>query len=150
MATTIAQIDVWRAARSEDQNLEFKEAKTQYDNRKLYKYCVALANEGGGHLLLGIEDRPPRKVVGTSAFNDPVEVAARLFQALGFRVDIEEVMHPEGRVLVFHIPSRPRGTAFQFEGAYLMRAGEELAPMSEDRLRSILPKDSPSGSRKGH
>lgn len=143
MATTIAQIDAWRAARSENQNLEFKEAKTQYDNRKLYKYCVALANEGGGHLVLGIADQPPRKVVGTTAFNDPVDMAAKMFQTLGFRVDIEEVAHPDGRVVIFHVPSRPRGTAFQFEGAYLMRAGEDLAPMSEDRLRAIFAEGQP-------
>ena len=143
MATTVSQIDIWRAARSEHQNLEFKEAKTQFDNRKLYKYCVALANEGGGHLLLGIEDQPPRKVVGTAAFNDPVDMAAKMFQVLGFRVDIEEVLHPDGRVVVFTIPSRPRGTAFDFEGAYLMRAGEELAPMSEDRLRAIFGEGQP-------
>ena len=143
MGTTIGQIDAWRAEPSEHQNLEFKEAKTQFDNRKLYKYCVALANEGGGQLLLGIEDQPPRKVVGTAAFNDPVEMAAKLFEALGFRVDIEEVAHPDGRVLVFHIPSRPRGTAFQFGGAYLMRAGEELVPMSEDKLRAIFAEGRP-------
>lgn len=143
MATTISQIDAWRAARSEHQNLEFKEAKVQFDNRKLYKYCVALANEGGGHLLLGIEDVPPRKVVGTAAFNDPVDMAAKMFQVLGFRVDIEEVAHPDGRVLVFTIPGRPRGTAFDFEGAYLMRAGEELVPMSEDRLRAIFAEGQP-------
>ncbi|MCR4303632.1 MAG: putative DNA binding domain-containing protein [Gallionella sp.] len=143
MATTIQQIDAWRAAHSEHQRLEFKEAKTQFDNRKLYKYCVALANEGGGYLLLGIEDQPPRKVVGTAAFNDPVEMAAKMFQALGFRVEIEEVTHPDGRVLVFHIPSRPRGTVYDFEGAYLMRAGEELVPMSEDRLRAIFAEGQP-------
>jgi ATP-dependent DNA helicase RecG len=143
MATTILQIDTWRAERSEHQRLEFKEAKSQFDNRKLYKYCVALANEGGGTLLLGIEDNPPRKVVGTAAFNDTVEMAAKLFQALGFRVEIEEVMHPDGRVLVFHIPSRPLGTVYQFEGAYLMRAGEELVPMSEDRLRKIFAEGQP-------
>lgn len=143
MATTIQQIDSWRAARSEHQRLEFKEAKTQFDNRKLYKYCVALANEGGGHLLLGIEDQPPRKVVGTAAFNDPVEMAAKMFQVLGFRVEVEEVLHPDGRVLVFHIPGRPRGTVYDFEGAYLMRAGEELMPMSEDRLRAIFAEGQP-------
>ena len=143
MATTVTQIDAWRAESSEHQNLEFKEAKNQFDNRKLYKYCVALANEGGGFLLLGIEDVPPRKVVGTAAFNNTVDMAAKLFQALGFRVDIEEVAHLDGRVLVFHIPSRARGTAFQFEGAYLMRAGEELVPMSEDRLRVIFAEGQP-------
>jgi len=143
MATTIQQIDVWRAAHSEHQRLEFKEAKTQFDNRKLYKYCVALANEGGGYLLLGIEDQPPRKVVGTAAFNDPVGMAAKMFHVLGFWVEIEEVQHPDGRVLVFHIPSRPRGTVYDFEGAYLMRAGEELVPMSEDRLRAIFAEGQP-------
>lgn len=143
MPTTIAQIDAWRATRSEHQNLEFKEAKAQFDNRKLFRYCVALANEGGGFLLLGIEDKLPRKVVGTTAFHDPVEMASKLFQVLSFRVDIEEVMHPAGRVLVFHIPGRPSGTAYQFDGAYLMRAGEELVPMSEDRLRAIFAEGQP-------
>ena len=143
MATTVSQIDAWRAARSEHQNLEFKEAKTQFDNRKLYKYCVALGNEGGGHLLLGIEDQAPRQVVGTAAFHDPVEMAAKLFQVLGFRVEIEAVSHPAGRVVVFTVPGRPRGTAYQYEGAYWMRAGEELVPMSEDRLRGIFAEGQP-------
>jgi ATP-dependent DNA helicase RecG len=143
MATTPAQIDLWRQSFSEHQRLEFKEAKTQYDNRKLFEYCVALANEGGGFLLLGVADSPPRPVVGTQAFNDPVAMAEKLFQAVGFRVDIEEVLHPDGRVLVFHIPSRPRGTAYHLEGKYLMRAGSSLMPMSEDQLRRIFAEGGP-------
>jgi ATP-dependent DNA helicase RecG len=88
MGTTPEQIDIWRNTPSENQRLEFKEAKSQFDNQKLYKYCVAIANEGGGHLLLGISDKPPRKTVGTTAFNNPVDMAAKLFKAVGFRVDI--------------------------------------------------------------
>ncbi|MDP2225632.1 ATP-binding protein [Nitrosomonas sp.] len=144
MTITPEQIDVWRTARSETQNLEFKEAKTQFDNTKLYKYCVALANEGGGFLVLGISNKPPRSVVGSAAFNDPVAMAAKLFKAVGFRVEIEEVQHPDGRVVVFHIPSRPKGTAYHFEGSYLMRSGEELVPMSEDQLRKIFAEGQPS------
>lgn len=143
MSTTPSQIDLWRSVSSEHQRLEFKEAKTQFDNRKLYEYCVALANEGGGHLLLGISDMPPRPIVGTAAFNDPVAMAEKLFEAVGFRVDIEAVAHPDGRVLVFHIPSRPRGTAYHFDGKYLMRAGEALVPMSEDQLRRIFAEGGP-------
>ena len=143
MATSVEQINLWRQVRKEDQILEFKEAKTQYDNEKLFKYCLALANEGGGHLLLGIEDNPPRKVVGTQAFNDLVGMAAKLFNELGFRVDIEEVAHPDGRVLVFHIPSRPKGTAYQRKGAYFMRSGDELVAMSEDVLRKIFAEGAP-------
>ena len=143
MATTPEQIDLWRQSASEHQRLEFKEAKQQFDNRKLHQQCVALANEGGGLLLLGIADKPPRPVVGTQAFRDPIPMAEKLFQAVGFRVDIEEVAHPDGRVLVFRIPSRPRGTAYHLDGAYLMRSGEALVPMSEDQLRRIFAEGGP-------
>ncbi|MCI0700980.1 MAG: putative DNA binding domain-containing protein [Planctomycetia bacterium] len=143
MATTPAQIDLWIQSRSEHQRLEFKEAKTQYDNTKLFKYCVALANEGGGILLLGVTDKLPRRVVGSAAFNNVVEMAEKIFTMIGFRVDVEEVIHPDGRVVVFHIPSRPRGTAYHLDGAYLMRSGEELVPMSEDRLRKIFAEGQP-------
>lgn len=143
MSTTVEQINLWRSAPSEHQRLEFKEAKAQFDFRTLCKYCVAIANEGGGQLVLGIADQPPRPVVGTAAVNDPVGMAEKLFQTLGFRVDVEAVNHPEGRVVVFHIPSRPRGTAYHLDGTYFMRAGEELVPMSEDQLRRIFAEGEP-------
>lgn len=108
MTTTPAQIDIWRGELTEHQRLEFKEAKQSFDFDKLCQYSVALANEGGGQLLLGVADRPPRPVVGSQAFPNVVRTADRLFQAVGFRVDIEAVAHPDGRVLVFHIPSRQR------------------------------------------
>lgn len=141
--TSVQQIDIWRAATSENQRLEFKEAKVQFDNQRLYEYCVAIANEGGGHLLLGIADRSPRRVLGTKAFNNCVAMAEKLFQAVGFRVDIEEVQHPDGRVLVFNIPTRPHGTAYHLNGKYLMRAGEAIVPMSEDQLRRIFAEGQP-------
>ncbi len=141
--TTAEQIDLWRSNPSEDQRLEFKEAKTQFDNRKLCQYCVALANEGGGHLLLGVADKHGHPIVGTAAFSNTVEMAEKIFRIPRFRVNIDEVAHPEGRVLVFHIPSRPRGTAYHLEGAYLMRSGSELLPMSEDQLRRIFAEGTP-------
>lgn len=144
MTTSPEQIDLWLKSPSEHQNLEFKEAKTQFDNRKLYKYCVALANEGGGVLLLGVADKKPRRVVGSKAVNNPVEMASKIFTAISFRVDIEEVEHPDGRVVVFHIPGRALGSAYAFEGSYLMRVGEELKTMSEDRLRAIFAEGQPS------
>ena len=137
------QIDQWLKAPSENQHLEFKEAREQYDTRKASEYCVALANEGGGHLLLGIADTLPRKVIGTRAFRDTVKAADKLFQAVGFRVNIEEVEHPQGRVLVFEVPSRPRGTAYHLDGRYLMRSGASLVPMSEDQLRRIFAEGAP-------
>jgi ATP-dependent DNA helicase RecG len=135
---TSRQVDIWRNSASETQVLEFKEAVNQFDSRKLNKYCVAIANEGGGHLLLGIADKPPRRVVGTKAYDDLMDLTAKLFHERGFRVEVEEVIHPDCRVLVFIIPPRPRGTAYHYKGSYLMRAGEELVSMSEDHLRKIF------------
>jgi len=41
----------------ENAHLEFKEAKNNYDSDKLTQYCCALANEGGGKLILGVSDK---------------------------------------------------------------------------------------------
>jgi len=51
MPTTLQELQRWIDAPSETEQLEFKEAKTQYDNTKLFRHCVALANEGGGTLI---------------------------------------------------------------------------------------------------
>ncbi|MBV8819324.1 MAG: putative DNA binding domain-containing protein [Acidobacteriaceae bacterium] len=143
MPITAAQVDIWRKAPSENQRLEFKEAKQQYDYKRICEYCVAIANEGGGFLILGVSDKVPRRVVGTNACRDVNQNAQKLFEKLGFRVDVDEVQHPEGRVVVFEIPSRPRGSAYHLDGAYLMRSGEALVPMSEDQLRRIFGEGKP-------
>ena len=57
-------LEGWLNAPVENERLEFKEAKNQFDTIKLFKYCVALANEGGGHFILGVTDKRPRKIVG--------------------------------------------------------------------------------------
>jgi predicted HTH transcriptional regulator len=141
--TTPEQIDIWLSAVTENQRLEFKEAATQIDTNTLCEYCVALANEGGGIMLLGVTDKNPRKVVGSRAISDPVGMTMKLFDTLGFRVDVEVVAHPDGRVVVVHIPSRPRGTAYHLNGKYLMRSGEARIPISEDQLRGIFAEGAP-------
>ncbi len=75
MPTTPEQIDVWRSLPKEHQQLEFKEAKAQYDTRKLREYCVGIANEGGGQLLLGIEDKPPSTTAVTNQLPGPLRRA---------------------------------------------------------------------------
>jgi len=79
MAITPEQIDHWRSGTSEHERLEFKEAKLQYDSHKLLQYCVAIANEGGGHLILGVSNHPPRPVVGTQACRDVGGMAKQVF-----------------------------------------------------------------------
>ena len=141
--TTLETLNRWLADAPENEHLEFKEAKQQYDTTKLLRYCVALANEGGGHLVLGVSDKRPRQVVGTQAFQNRGEITARILEALRMRVDVQELEHPDGRVLVFAVPPRPAGTPLHHEGAYLMRAGEELVPMPPDQLKRIFAEGGP-------
>ena len=141
--TSMDQLNRWLAGVREDEHLEFKEAKQQYDTTKLFRYCVALANEGGGNLVLGVTDKQPRQVVGTRAFQNTGEIKSRILDTLHFRVEITELLHSDGRVLVFEIPPRPTGTPLHYEGAYLMRAGEELVSMSADQLRRIMAEGEP-------
>lgn len=137
-STSIRQIDQWRAVKSETEHLEFKEAKKQFSFDELLRYCVAIANEGGGQLLLGIENKPPRRVVGTAAFANIQKTALELLNKLHFRVDIEEIPHQGGRVLVFHVPPRPSRHPYELNGAYYMRSGESLVPMTPDQLKKIF------------
>ncbi len=141
--TTPAQIDLWRSSPTEHARLEFKEAKASFSLDKLYEYCVAIANEGGGHLVLGVADRPPRAVVGSAAIQNPAKTVEQVQTKIGFHIEIEAVDHPDGRVMVVTIPGRPRGTAYNLEGRYLMRSGEALVSMSEDRLRAIFDEGKP-------
>jgi ATP-dependent DNA helicase RecG len=138
MTTTLEELSLLLSAPTETEQLEFKEAKNQFDQGKLCKYFVALANEGGGRLILGVTDGHPRRVVGTAAYRDLTDLRSKIPKWVGFRVEVEELVHPDGRVLVFHIPGRPKGTAFELDGAYYMRAGHELVPMTADRLKVIF------------
>ncbi len=125
----------------ENENLDFKEAKTQFDRVNLYKYCVALSNEGGGRLILGVTDKRPRNVTGSSAFSKPSELGTlknSLVDKLGIRIDASVYFFNEKRILVFSIPSRPQGQPVSYEGSYWMRSGKSLKPMKPDTLKRIF------------
>ncbi|RAQ39779.1 MloB [Arthrospira sp. O9.13F] len=141
---TLETLEKWLLVPTETERLEFKEAKEQYDTTKLLKYCVALANERGGYIVLGVTDKLPRKVVGSLAWSTARElnkIKAYIVEQLKFRVDATELQHPDGRVLVFEVPTRPVGQPLAFNGTYLMRAGEDLVPMTPDVLKSIFAED---------
>lgn len=135
--TDVSTLQRWMQD-AEGENLEFKEARNRYDFEKLTRYCVALANEGGGRVILGVTDARPRQVVGSNAFSQPERTRSGLNQRLHLGVTFDEVQHPNGRVLVFHVPSRPVGIAIQWEGRYLVRDGDSLVGMPGERLREIV------------
>lgn len=145
MASTVDDVNHWMTQK-EDEHLEFKEAKNNFHFEKLVKYCAALANEGGGKMILGVTDVRPRHVVGSTAFDVIERTKAGLIEKLRLRVDGEEVAHPDGRVVVFQVPSRPVGMPIAVDGAYWMRGGEELVPMTPDQLKRIFDETGPDFS----
>jgi ATP-dependent DNA helicase RecG len=100
----------------------------------------------GGHIVLGVTDARPRHVVGSQAFPDLERTKAGLIEKLRLRIEADEIKHPNGRVLVFTAPPRPIGMPIAVEGAYWMRAGEDLAPMTPDMLRRIFDETGPDFS----
>ena len=145
MSVSMDELHIWMNAR-EGERLEFKEAKSHFHFEKLAKYCVALANEGGGRMILGVTDKPPRTVVGSQAFRNLERTKAGLIERLRLRLDVDEIQHPDGRVLVFQVPSRPIGVPLAYQGAYWMRGGESLIPMTPDQLQRIFAETSPDFS----
>lgn len=141
---TLEALKKWLVESAETEHLEFKEAKNQFDTTRLMRYCIAIANEGGGYLVFGVTNKHPRKVVGSQAFATPEalnKIKARIVDKLRLRVEVTELLHPDGRVLVFEIPTRPTGQPLAFDGAYLMRSGEDLVPMTPDMLKRIFSED---------
>ncbi|TPE45073.1 ATP-binding protein [Amaricoccus solimangrovi] len=135
---SIETVLTWQHVRKESERLEFKEAKSNFDRDRLFKYCVAIANEGGGHLVLGMGDAVPREIVGTNAFRDLSVLKKDIRSNVRLNVSVNEVKVDGKRVVTIQLPARPRGTAYDYKGAYYMRSGDELLPMTEDKLRSIF------------
>lgn len=146
---------------SEDK-VEFKEARKDFPwnggnhteqkaRRKCFLgYIVALANEGGGYLVLGMADKLPHTVVGSNFADGKLgELEDAVYEKLGFRVHIDELFDNEGlRVVVTTIPSRPIGRTLKFEGVPLMRTGDSLRNMTDEEVFKILSEQEPDFSAK--
>ena len=128
----------------EDEHTEFKEAKNNFeifgkpDNKKsIYGYSVALGNEGGGCLILGVDDK--KNIVGT---NFPKEsfrsIKEDIFKRTGQKIDIEEKFFGNKRIVIIRIPGRPVGQYFTFYDTPLMRVGQQLVVMSQEQQKKIF------------
>lgn len=143
--TSLQQIAQW-LAEPEGRQLEFKSASNNFHFERLVDYCVAIANEGGGKIILGATDKRPRTVIGTNAFHEPGRTEAGIFDRLRQRVAVEEVDVQGKRLLIVHVPARLPGTAWQHGGRYLRRSGEELASIPGEELRAMFAEVGPDFS----
>lgn len=138
--------------RCQQGNLSFNGSDKQKpsDRRKcILGYVVALANANGGYLVLGMEDAFPYKVVGTSQCENALgKLENEIYKALQIPVDAYELFDEQNnRVVVVEIPRHPVGKALRFEDVPLWRSGEELIPMPDKVLFSILQETDPDYSQ---
>jgi len=108
------------------------------DFQETLKYCCAMANCGGGKLVLGIKDTRPREVVGSAAFEQPERTRNGLIEKLRVRVDFHLYEHNSKRILVFTVASRPVGLPVQVDGKTWWREGDSLVPMPNEVMREIF------------
>lgn len=116
--------------------------------RCILGYVVALCNEKGGRLVIGMHDDFPHKVMGTQqAINAIGQLESDIYRDLGIRPDVYELYDEEQkRVLIIEVPSRPAGKVYKYEDVPLMRVGEELKPMDDKTYLSIIQEQEPDFS----
>lgn len=150
-----------RTMRESEDHVEFKAARHNYpfnggqrtdprDRRHcVLGYIAALANERGGLLVLGMEDKYPHQVCGSDfAKGETGSLTDAIYEALRIRVHAYDLYEEKKRVLVIEVPSRPVGRLLKFEGVALMRTGESLREMSDAEMLSILSEQEPDYSAK--
>lgn len=132
----------------ENEVVEFKQAGNDYDTDKIGEYFSALSNEANlrgleqGWLVFGVNNKS-RSIVGSDYRKEQQrlhglkhQIAQGAEPQTTFR-DIHVLDDPDGRVVLFEIPSAPRGIPIGWKGHYYARAGESLTSLSLDKQDAI-------------
>ena len=145
-------------SRCENELVEFKEAKGNYDTHKLGQYFSAISNEANlknkqyGWLIFGVQDKD-HHIIGTN-YKDMKsleklkhEIATSTTGGISF-MDIFE-LYPkvdgkQKRVVMFKIPSAVTAIPTGWKNRYYGRDGESLTSLSQeeiDRIRGQKKRD---------
>jgi ATP-dependent DNA helicase RecG len=132
---------------AENEIVEFKEAKDSHDFGKIGKYFSALSNEANlkgkscAWLIFGVDKH--QVVIGSRYRTDrkdldslKKEIGDKTTQNISF-IEIYELNKPEGRVIMFQIPSAPHGIPVSFEGFYYGRLNESLIALNIEKIERI-------------
>lgn len=130
---------------SENEVVEFKEAKAQYDKNKLGRYFSALSNEANlkgldcAWIVFGVKD--DKTIVGTSITDRQLneykeEVANNTSPSISF-IDTYRIEYDEKTVILLKIPSAPKGFPVSWKGHYYGRAGEALGALNIEEIERI-------------
>ncbi len=130
---------------SENEVVEFKEAKQQYDKNKLGKYFSALANEANlenktsAYLVFGVKDN--QTIVGTTISERQLneykkEIADHTSPHLGF-ISTNRFVREGKEVVVLEIPAAPKGMPVSWKGFKYGRDGESLGALNDNEYDRI-------------
>lgn len=132
----------------ESEVIEFKQATNNYSTDRIGKYFSALANEANlrnaekAWLVFGVSDKT-RTVVGSDyRIKDnqlqsvKMQISDDAEPSVTFR-NIFELLHPQGRVVLFEVPPAPRGMPIAWKGHYYARSHESLTNLGLDKLDNI-------------
>ena len=139
----------------ENETVEFKEAKHQFDKNKLGKYFSALANEANlknrkqAWLILGVKN--DRSIAGTSIDEKKLneykaEIGNHTSPRCSF-IDVHPVKKQGETVLMFEIPPAPQGQPVSWKGHFYGRDGESLVALSQTEYDKIKLQNAPDWSK---
>ena len=133
----------------ENEVIEFKQADNSYSTDKIAQYLSALSNEANlrdkewAWLVFGVNNKT-RQIIGTNYRPEKEHLDSLKQQMIdcvepkGFTFrDIIEYNHLNGRVIIFKIPSAPKGIPIACKGHYYARAGESITALSDDKRDEI-------------
>ena len=131
---------------TENEVVEFKEAKTQYNKDNLGEYFSALSNEANlkgqpnAWIIFGIKNN--KSIVGTIINDDQInDYKNEMAQHTSPRISFEETerIDIDGKnVILCKIPAAPQGQPVSWKGHYYGRDGESLGALHDnerDRIR---------------
>lgn len=132
---------------AENEVVEFKEAKTQFDKDKLGQYFSALANEANlnaqneAYLVMGVKN--DRSIIGTLINDDQInDYKAEMVRHTSPRINFSNVatiLREGKKILLFAIPAAPKGQPISWKGHFYGRDGESLGALNQyefDRIKS--------------
>jgi ATP-dependent DNA helicase RecG len=141
----LSRLDGEPADAIESETLECKPwdpASREASIRELRETVVCLANRLGGVILVGVADRRRTRADALQGVPSSLEITdlrKRVYDGTAppILVDIEEIVEPEGRLLVVRVPRGipPHTTS---EGVGKIRVGKECKPLTGPELSRLL------------
>lgn len=139
----LKQLDGKSAKELEDDTLEFKswEPNLKQLHKLLREEAVCLANARGGTIVMGIRDnvRTRKEAIQGVGVYDIPGLRRAIYDGTDphILVDIEELVEPEGTILLIHIPKGlpPHTTS---DGVSKIRVGAECKPLTGRMLAQLL------------